>query len=385
MHKIVIVGAGSAGCSCAISLRSKGFEVVLIDNSNEGECKNGERIPSTMNALFRQLEIYGSFLEQQHEPCYGSCSYWGSTSREYSDTVLSPDGHGWHLDSTKFARFFRNETTRRGATILSDSTFISSEKIQDQHRVYFKTKANTIKYIDADFVVDASGSSSAFAAVQNSKKIKGQGLIRLETEFERTTDKNISKLTFLEAVPEGWWYVTRISDIKLMVTFFTLPEIVQDLKLNELANWLSVAEKAPAISKLISEMRPTEAKVKQFTTQSFCLNKVAGDHWLAIGDAASTYDPISAQGITKSVREGIRASEVISGHFSGSKSALKTFEAKLQQQFIEYKKARTYFYDLEKRWVTSIFWKTLQEKKSIYSFRKSIRAKVASGGTAFEW
>jgi len=71
-HNIVIIGAGPAGCSCAISLLNAGIqEVTIIDNSKGGKFHIGESIPPDMNLLLKQLGIYESFLKEGHEPCYG--------------------------------------------------------------------------------------------------------------------------------------------------------------------------------------------------------------------------------------------------------------------------------------------------------------------------
>ncbi|OAB78796.1 tryptophan 7-halogenase [Cochleicola gelatinilyticus] len=385
MHKIIIVGAGPAGCACAISLLSEGFKVLLIDNSKEGKFKIGESIPPYMNFLLKKLGVYQSFLKEQHEPCFGSCSYWGGPLRGYNDTVLSPYGHGWHLDRATFDNSLQKEATKRGATILRDTRFLSSENLPSGHRIFMKTETNKIEFIDADFVVDASGSNAVFASSQKSRKIKGQELICLGMRFERTIEKEISKLTFLESVPEGWWYAARIPGNELLVTLYTLPEIVRELKLNEIPNWITLATKAPNISKLIAEMKPKDTKIGGFTTKSFCLNKVVGNQWLAIGDAATTYDPITAQGITKAVTQGIRASEVITQHFMGSKIALKSFEDEIQKQYNDYKKARTYFYSLEQRWTHAPFWKTFQKSKSFQTILKPFKTKIKIEANDFNW
>jgi flavin-dependent dehydrogenase len=44
---------------------------------------------------------------------------------------------------------------------------------------------------------------------------------------------------------------------------------------------------------------------------------VAGDSWLAVGDAASTFDPLSSQGIVKVLRSGVCASYAIADPLTG--------------------------------------------------------------------
>ena len=138
-HSIVIIGAGPAGCSCAISLLNAGLsDVYIIDNAKGGKFHIGESIPPDMNLLLKQLGVYESFLEEGHEPCYGSCSYWGSPLRGYNDSMLSPHGHGWHLDRSKYNQFLVDESLKKGAKIIKEATYLGSQKTATGYQIQYQ-------------------------------------------------------------------------------------------------------------------------------------------------------------------------------------------------------------------------------------------------------
>lgn len=364
--RIVIIGAGPAGCSCAISLVNAGFkEVYILDNSKGGKFHIGESIPPDMNLLLKQLGLYKSFLNQGHEACYGSCSYWGSPKRGYNDSMLSPYGHGWHLDRSKFNRFLIQESVNRGVQVLKGITYLKSNPLDSGYQLGYQDNQGNKNSIEANFVVDATGGRGVFAQEQGSLKIHGTPLVCIGLRFKNKGQIQVSKLTHLESVQDGWWYAARIPGEYLLVTFYTTAERVKELELHNIKNWFNLLAEAPNTWNLVAQMEPAESKIRGFKASSFCLNKVTGNDWLAIGDAATTYDPITSQGIIKATTHGARAAEIISHYLLGTTEALEQFQREIQLQYTNYLSSRSYFYNLEKRWPNSPFWKTMQVQEEL--------------------
>jgi flavin-dependent dehydrogenase len=75
-----------------------------------------------------------------------------------------------------------------------------------------------------------------------------------------------------------------------------------------------------------------------------------GSNWLAAGDSASSYDPLSGRGVFKAVRHGVEAARAIA---EGSEEA---YSAMVEREFTEYVRQRRMYYAGERRWPGSIFW-----------------------------
>jgi flavin-dependent dehydrogenase len=92
-----------------------------------------------------------------------------------------------------------------------------------------------------------------------------------------------------------------------------------------------------------------------------CINsQITGHNWLTTGDAASAYDPISAQGIYKALAQGIQAAEAIHKQQQGAVTALKQYSQKIKQQYAQYLEQRQYLYQQETRWQRFPFWQKRQ-------------------------
>ena len=82
-----------------------------------------------------------------------------------------------------------------------------------------------------------------------------------------------------------------------------------------------------------------------------------GVNWMAIGDAASSFDPIAAQGIYKGLSHGLLAADKVTAWLENDTKYSSHFSDQVIQQFAAYCKNRTYIYSLEQRWAKSDFWR----------------------------
>ena len=77
---------------------------------------------------------------------------------------------------------------------------------------------------------------------------------------------------------------------------------------------------------------------------------------MAVGDAASVYDPIAGIGITKALANGLEAAKKIKNYFSGNNCSLDAYQMQNKRAFNSYIAKRRQYYCDEKRWPHSPFW-----------------------------
>ena len=106
--------------------------------------------------------------------------------------------------------------------------------------------------------------------------------------------------------------------------------------------------------------------LRVWPTPSFLLDRPAGADWLAVGDAASTYDPLSSQGIHKAFVDAMAAAPVIAGLLEGGEDVGESgFAEGIAARFEDYVSNRNYFYDLEARWPDAPFWRHRRERTAL--------------------
>ena len=308
------------------------------------------------------MGIYHDFIAEKHEPCYGSCSYWGSQNRGYNDFLLNPNGRGWHLDRSRFNRFLAKKAVEMGAELRIFTTFKASKKTANGYRLTLSSQNNTTTVVQTQIVVDASGQKTAFATTQNAQKVEITPIICLSKRYQQVdSHTTISKLTHLEASKYGWWYAALLPNQSLLVAFYTNATSIKKVGLNKNKIWEKHLKKTISIQKLTQGLSPMEHRPKGFPAPSYILDKISGKHWLAIGDAASAYDPITAQGITKAMFTALEAAPLIVKRLNNELTNFRPFDIFIIKQFEQYLAMRSYFYQQEQRWKGSPFWQQFHQ------------------------
>ena len=372
-YKIVIIGGGPAGTSLGIALSNLDVDNILILESGDySKFKIGESIPPNTQKTLKKLGVYGSFYQSDHLPCYGTCSYWGSDKRGYNDTILSPYGHGWHLDRNQFEKFLSVEAKNKGCQIELNSSYINSKKLSDSvfEITYQNAKKETIQ-VHCNFIVDATGTRSLFAQQQGSIQQSTASIICLAAQFKLHNPSQISGLTHIEATKYGWWYGAKLPNDQLLIGLYTDATTIKNNDLQHKNNWLQTLNNTAQSSHLVKDAILLDEKPKGFGAASFCLDKIVGDHWMAIGDAASAYDPITSHGITKSMENALVAAKKINAFLSTNNIMhLIDFEMLVKAEFQNYLSVRQRLYQKEQRWPTASFWNKyshLEISKKTYS------------------
>jgi 2-polyprenyl-6-methoxyphenol hydroxylase-like FAD-dependent oxidoreductase len=85
--------------------------------------------------------------------------------------------------------------------------------------------------------------------------------------------------------------------------------------------------------------------------------RITGAGWLAVGDAACSFDPLSSHGVTWALESGLAAARALDASFRGDRRALDDYADRVEAAFHNYLQARADFYGRERRWPDSPFWR----------------------------
>lgn len=352
-YRVAIIGGGPAGSACALTLAQQGVrDVLMVEAGDYSAFRIGESLPPSANRLLHALGLTSAFLEQAHAPCHGSCSYWGSDRRGYNDALMNPLGHGWHLDRARFNRLLAEQAQQRGAALLVGASLVaSSPAAAGGYDLQLMAGQQPLR-VQADCVVDASGARAVFARQRGSRKIESQPLVCLAMRFA-AADAVTSGLTHLEAVEHGWWYGAQLPDGSLLLSFNSDAATVKEYRLQQPERWLAWLAAAPNTAALVRERVPLAMEVLSFPAPSYCLDLLHGDDWLAIGDAAAAYDPVTSQGMVKAIGNGVAAAEAIAG------GMLEACANAIGADYRRYLVMRQAYYNWEQRWPSSLFWRLM--------------------------
>jgi flavin-dependent dehydrogenase len=355
---VVVIGAGPAGSATALRLVHHGAgRVLLADAGGFDGFRIGESIPPDTGLLLAELDLLPGFLAQGHEPCLGSCSSWGDDELGYNDFVTNPHGHGWHLDRSRFDAFLAHQAAERGARLELGWRLEKAERRPaGGWRLTFQTAGRRTRRVDAGIVVDATGQRACFARLAGGRRQVADRLICIAGRFQLAAGAGFGKLTLLEACGYGWWYAARLANGEAVVAVTTDPETYRRRKLRDPVSWFCHLARTRHLGQRLDGSSLSPGGLRAFPVSSFRLKPPHGEDWLAVGDAASSYDPLTSQGIYKALAGGLQAGDAIARRLAGETGDFAAYGESLARSWETYQKLMSHLYTRETRWPGQPFW-----------------------------
>ncbi len=357
---MIVVGGGPAGLTVAAELARLGISVTLVEKDGFAETRVGEHIgPATIQRL-RTMGLAEAVDPVDHFVCSGIDAWWGSETPHHNDYLQHPVGFGLNLSRPSFDASLASLCSKRGARILAPARVVRARFTPRGWYLEVAFRGRLIRQ-RPKYVVDASGRSVAFARMQgvrSSTTEKQVAIIGLASGIAET--QHSSARVVIEATRSGWWYFAAIAEGRCVCMFVTDPRTYLRSSAPLQDWWRSELEYTGQVGRRYARYAQAEKLVVR-SAQSRRLDVVHGAGWVAIGDAAMTFDPLSSQGIAKAVEQGSAAATAIGDCLKGDRGALAEYEGALSARYAEYLAVRTGYYRLEQRWNDAEFWQSRQQ------------------------
>ncbi|MFD2170803.1 NAD(P)/FAD-dependent oxidoreductase [Tumebacillus lipolyticus] len=356
---VAILGGGTAGCTAAYLLARAGFSALIIERGRASGWMIGEGLPPSSTALLHQLGLYERFLQDGHLPSFGNRSAWGSTSCAEHNFLFEANGHGWHIDRAKFDAMLAEFAIQQGALLL-DRTELKELRQTD---VGWRLHLTQGIEVEADFLIDATGRNCHLARRLNMQRIAFDRLACITGWFAADSADQDSQ-TVLEAVEDGWWYSSLLPEGQRVVSFLSDADLPQTRSARLPHLWKRQLDRTSHISSLVrKDAGALISPPRIVNANSSCLPTPIGAGWLAIGDAACAYDPLSSQGMLMALGTAIEATEALQSVWRGDVTALDEYQSFIRQMYGAYLNSRDAYYAMERRFPHSLFWQRRHRAK----------------------
>ncbi|WJG09974.1 tryptophan 7-halogenase [Aliiglaciecola sp. LCG003] len=356
---VAIIGAGPAACATALSLHklNPSIKICLFDAATGPQSKVGESIPpAAVPILFNLLgdAIY-PFLDLQ-QACPGNISIWGDNKPGHNDFIYDLNGQGYHLNRQTLEKLLQDKVQQAGMKLFYQHRLCSADT--DQHRVNLTFNHNHhTRHISSRFAVDASGISRALIQQIGVAKNVLDEVIFICATFDAQNVAGKLRHTLIEATADGWWYCALLPDNKYIVSFCSDRQQLQAKRLDRPDVWLAELHKSTLLREQLVPSDLAQVKLFKRAAPSSILSTVIGQCWMAVGDAASSFDPITSAGITKSLLNGQQAADAIHSWLTdASRLSMSHYQNEVFNDFNQYVGLRDSLYRSEVRFDCEPFW-----------------------------
>jgi 2-polyprenyl-6-methoxyphenol hydroxylase-like FAD-dependent oxidoreductase len=350
----VIIGGGIAGATAALALARAGHSVLVIESSRRTPRKIGETLGPESRPLLQSLEVWEEFVGSTHLPSPGRVSAWGGDELAETDFIFNPYGGAWQLDRAAFEEMLLRNASHAGSQILRGCPVRQIRRCSDRWGV---ETANGP--ISSQWLIDASGRRAVVASALGIKRESADQLVALHCTMASKNALDEDARTLVEACNDGWWYTSLIGVGRRVVSFQTDVDVLKRLEWRA-QNWMVKKMSATHHLSALLSLHGYEACGAPALTsaQSGRLSRWSGRGWLAIGDAAMSFDPLSGAGMLKAMQSALEAARAI---LCEEDASVMDFERWNQQQWDRFLADRSRYYGAEKRWPGGEFWERRQK------------------------
>jgi flavin-dependent dehydrogenase len=358
LPRVVVIGGGPAGAAVTLVLAALGLESSVLEARRVPASKFGECLPPNINPLLERLGLVRYLKNDGHLESYGNRFVWGSHTPAERDFIFETKGTGWHLDRRRFEESLANTALERGVDWRYGHRLIGCELRDGGWSLEVNTPRG-VETLKADFVVDASGRAARFARKMGARRVSYDRLVGAAAYLETREDIGVGdSFTLVEAVASGWWYSARLPGRKLAVVYMTDYDLLDDAASRRIEGWLSLLSNTVHTKQRVAAGNYILLGVPRILrANSSRLTAVTGDRWLAVGDAAAAYDPLSSYGIGSAMGAGYYAASAIADFFQGSVDALSTYARLIDKAYADYLVVHHNQYLSERRWPDEPFWR----------------------------
>jgi flavin-dependent dehydrogenase len=348
MWDAIVVGAGPAGAVASFVLAREGYRTLLADRLGDEGCKFGEALPGSAVRLLRSLGLPVPEADGPHTSIGGTLSSWNSDTLLASDAIRDPHGPGWRLDRKRFDADLRHAATEAGAIYRADD--VSDLQRRDDHwEVRFRGGGTGC----TRWIVDATGRRAAVARRLRVRRIRDSRLIAFYATGRSDPNFRLDR-TIIEAVPGGWWYAARLPSGAPVAGFHTDARTAARLRADPGA-WFEKLAETRHVARIVSPAQ-FEAPARAFDARGARLSSVAGQGWIACGDAAICFDPVSGQGIFSALHSGYASGMAVIDALDRCTGKLDAYSSQMNEVWDIYRRRLRAIYRDVGRWPVDGFW-----------------------------
>jgi flavin-dependent dehydrogenase len=353
---VAVIGGGPGGSSVATALARRGRHVVLLEREPFPRFHIGESQLPWTNEILDVLGVRDTIAAS------GFVEKWGASFRapdgaaeQYADFQTAretPTPQTYQVLREKFDEILLRHSEKCGARILERHGFVDADFDRDGVTVRFTDQLGAHGALRAGVVVDASGRAGVL--VKRFGRHERDPLllnIAVHAQYEgipRAAGRRAGDIRMFTRPDMGWLWFIPLSSAVISVGA-VIPQAVHRRQSRptpeeSLAHYLA---ETPAAAPLLERARRV-SPARFDADYSYLATHMAGDRWVAVGDAAAFLDPIFSTGVMLAMQAGLEAAEVIdTGLRTGDVSAraFGDYERIVRRRYHHFRRFAVGFYD----------------------------------------
>ncbi|HET9923163.1 MAG TPA: NAD(P)/FAD-dependent oxidoreductase [Methylomirabilota bacterium] len=353
---VAVIGGGPGGSSTATALARSGRRVLLLERDRFPRFHIGESQLPWINGVLAVLGAHDAVAKAGFVEKWGA-SFWEIDGRpaayvDFTAAVETPAPQTFQVPRARFDELLLRHAERSGVVVREGHRAVDAA---------FDGGGVTLRYAGPDgleqtarvaAVVDASGRAGFLA--RKIGRYETDAMLQhvaVHAQYEgipRAEGRAAGDIRVLTRPDVGWIWLIPLSETVTSVGA-VVPQGLhrRESKATAEESLDHYLRSTPAAPDLLREARRV-SPARFDADYSYLATKMAGDRWVAVGDAGSFLDPIFSTGVLLAMQGGLEAAEAIeAGLRAGDLSARRfaRYERVVRRRYHYFRRFVVGFYD----------------------------------------
>ncbi len=349
-YRVLVVGAGPAGSSLALTLARNNISVVLVEAGSYQKSRVGELLsPEAVETL---LDLVPDLSQEHLKFPLSIASAWGSGDLKKDEPRSETPWRA--IERLTVDRSLAQEAQKFGAGLHLKTRVRRPVRVDGRWEVGLENQeTGEIEQVTTDLLIDATGRAALLAKHFGAVRLRQNGQVALVGFLESDEATTPPLEMVLETTSQGWWYAAPIKPGAAVAIFITDNDLEKGAAED---SWSRALAESQHIRARFGEFTLTE-RPRRVAADSSLLVPSCGEGWMAVGDAAACFDPLSERGIGRAIARGQVVGNYLIECFS---QGLVPNPIKLAEdnggEFLEGSVELSFAYSQVTQWPDSAYW-----------------------------
>lgn len=323
MKKILVIGAGPAGCVAACHLANKGYEVTIIEKSKFPRFTIGESLLPISMEHFEEVGLLPALEAAGFEIKSGALFIRGKKEEidiSFAEYFTKGWTWTWQVPRDDFDHLIAQTTEKKGVKILYETSIETIDFQSDCVDAIFSNNQGQItdKY---EYVIDSSGNAGVLSSMLDIKKVSAKsGRKSLFTQVKDVRREDFSRsrrITFDVLADDLWFWVIPFSNGNTSLGFVGDQRYFGDEMDNnkQFTYMLQQSDNFKARFEGLDYLFPVKG-VDDYTCEA---EQLFGDRFVMVGNTAGFIDPVFSSGVAMATSSALKSAKLLDRLLSGKK------------------------------------------------------------------
>ena len=353
---VAVIGGGPGGSSAATALARRGRRVLLLERDRFPRFHIGESQLPWINGVLEELGAHDTIAKAGFVEKWGARFYeidGGPASYvDFSAAVETPVPQTFQVPRAHWDELLLRHAERSGVIVREGHRAVDAAFDRGGVALRYAGPDEVEHVIRVAAIVDASG-RAGFLARRLGRHDYDPMLqhVAVHAHFEgvpRPEGRAAGDIRMLTRSDVGWIWLIPISETLMSVGAVVPKELhrreAKATAEESLAHYLSTTPAAPALMQRARRVSPARFDADY----SYVATRMAGDRWVAVGDASCFLDPVFSTGVLLAMQGGLEAAAAVdAGLSSGNLSArgFERYERRVRRRYRFFRRFVVGFYD----------------------------------------